>query len=403
MTLKAALKSWAWRTPLGGTSDAVMDRLMAGNCAAMPNPHADACPLVATICKPPVPARHQRYLRRMGLYAVEVAVEAFEKSGLKNGQRLGLFFGYGGLRAHWADMMPAFEHQQSDGRNAWGQGLMLLHPFWMLQHLSNNAHAMAAQLLDARGEGNTYAGANAGAQAMAGAIRALAAGVVDVAVVVAYDSVLEPETLVELAKNKSLTKAVHPTQWVPPYVAHSCGFVPGEAAAALVFQRPESMGSTLAYVQSLDGADGEKNQAKVATVARLVKQLGQPGDAVDGVGWAKPQWDQLERQAVAQVVGRDAPLLCTTSAMGHLGAATAVVQTIGLTESLRVQRLPPLAGMPADSPWQHPLPPLRHSGQEWSLPLQPIWIKPQSTFCRSAIGLSVGSPGLAGVVRVELP
>jgi 3-oxoacyl-[acyl-carrier-protein] synthase II len=400
MNLKAALKSWAWRTPLGGTNDAVMDRLMAGNCAAMLNPHADACPLVARICKPPAPARHQRYLRRMGLYAVEVALEAFEKSGLLGSDRVGLFFGYGGLRAHWADMMPAFEHQQSDGCHAWGQGLMLLHPFWMLQHLSNNAHAIAAQLLGARGEGHTYAGANAGAQAMAGAIRALAAGGVDVAVVVGYDSVLEPETLVELAKNKSLTSAVHPAQWVPPYAARSCGFVPGEAAAALVLQRPDSMGSTLSYVQAMDGADGEKNQAKVETVVRLVKQLGQPGDAVDGVGWAQPPWDQLERQAVAQVVGRDASLLCTTSAMGHMGAATAVVQAIGLTESLRLQRFPPLVGPYLSSPVPLATQALGHSASEL---LRPIWFKPQSTLCRSAIGLSVGSPGLAGVVRVELP
>ena len=90
-------------------------------------------------------------------------------------------------------MLPALSRQSPDGAGAWQRGFQLLHPFWMLQNLSNNAQALAAQALGARGDGLTLGGANAGAQALAAAARALAAGAIDAAVVVGYDTLLEPE------------------------------------------------------------------------------------------------------------------------------------------------------------------------------------------------------------------
>ncbi|NHZ79655.1 hypothetical protein F2P44_10245 [Massilia sp. CCM 8695] len=381
--MKAALTGRAWRTPLGSGIDEVVDRLLAGECAAQPNARFDArsyaCMLAATIAAPPVPSRHARFLRRMGLYAVEVAAEAMRDAGVAGGDRVGLFFGYGGLRAHWDDLMPAFEHQRADGHGAWERGLALLHPFWILQHLSNNAHAIAAQELGARGEGATYGGANAGAQALAGAIRALAAGAVDVALVVGYDSLVEPETLVELAaRGSSVSNAL-----AAPYDMAAQGFVPGEAAAALVLQ---GSGAARAFIQALDGADGEKREPQPALLARLVGALARPGDAVDGCGLALPSFDAAERRVVADITGVDAPLCCIMSAMGQIGAATSVVQAIALAELLQRQCMPPLAGLREAAPG----------------PLRPI-LRAEATTHRSAIGLSASAPGLAGIVRVELP
>ena len=125
--MRAALTGRAWRTPLGSGIDQVIERLLAGECAAQPNARFDArsyaCTLAATVAVPPAPSRHARFLRRMGLYAVEVAAEAMRDAGVAGGDRVGLFFGYGGLRAHWDDLMPAFEHQQADGERAWERGL----------------------------------------------------------------------------------------------------------------------------------------------------------------------------------------------------------------------------------------------------------------------------------------
>jgi 3-oxoacyl-[acyl-carrier-protein] synthase II len=381
--LKAAITGWAWRTPLGSSTDEVIERLLAGECAAAVNTRFDAseyeCKMAAAMSQPAAPSRHARFLRRMGLYAVEVAAEALNNAGVKGSDRVGLFFGYGGLRAHWDDLMPAFERQQADGEGAWGRGFNLLHPFWMLQHLSNNAHAIAAQELHARGEGATYGGANAGAQALAAAIRALAAGAVDVALVVGYDSLIEPETLVELAARGACGNSG------APYDGNAQGFVPGEAAAAIVLQRPGE-GECIAYVQALDGADGEKGEATAATVARLVRSLAKAGDAVDGAGLARAQFDAAERSAAAAMAGLDAPLCCIMAAMGQIGAATSVVQTIALAELLRRQVLPPIANLRDPAPG----------------PLRPL-TNAEHTSVRSAIGISAGAPGLAGIIRVELP
>ncbi|MES2299574.1 MAG: beta-ketoacyl synthase N-terminal-like domain-containing protein [Pseudomonadota bacterium] len=387
--MKADIKAWAWRTPLGGDIDTVMRRLLAGDRAAGVNAHFDAasyaCTLAATIAAPPQPSRHSRFLRRMGLYALEAAIEAMTSAGLDGGDRVGLFFGYGGLRAHWDDMMPAFERQHPSGVDGWANGLLLLHPFWMLQHLSNNAHALAAQELKARGEGATFGGANAGAQALGAAIRALHAGAIDTALVVAYDSLVEPETLVELAQRGALSTAPLP-QLCAPYGQAAHGFIPGEAAAAVVLQRCGENGAAIATLEAADGADGEPAMPHAATLERLLRQLARKGDAIDGAGLAQPAQDLAERRAAAEMAGASAPLCCIMSAMGNLGAATSVVQTIALAESLRRGMLAPIAGL--RTPTAGPLRPL---------------IQAEPTSAQGAVGVCVGAPGLAGIVRVALP
>ena len=385
--LTAAITGWAWRTPLGSDTDHVIDRLLAGERAAAVNGRFDAsayaCTVAASMAQPPAASRHGRFLRRMGLYAVEVAAEALGNAGIKGSDRVGLFFGYGGLRAHWDDLMPAFEHQNADGDGAWSRGFNLLHPFWMLQHLSNNAHAIAAQELRARGEGATYGGANAGAQALSAAIRALASGAVDVALVVGYDSLIEPETLVELAARSACTRAGM-ADLASPYDVLARGFVPGEAAAALVLQRTDAA-HAIAYVQALDGADGERGEAQAATVARLVCALAKAGDAVDGAGLGSGDFDAAERSAAAATAGINAPLSCIMAAMGQLGAASSVVQTIALTALLRRGMLAPIAGLRTPA----------------AGPLRPL-LRAESTGARSAVGIAAGAPGLAGIIRVEL-
>lgn len=275
--MKAAIVATAWRTPLGTTLDEVMRRLHAGERAAIANPFADsyACKLVAPIRQAPAKSRNERFLRRMGLYGLEVAQEAFDSAGIAGGPRYGLFTGVGGLRAHWDDMLPALANQHDTGEDAWRRGLEDVHPYWMLRHLSNNAHALASAELGLRGDGATFGGATGGAQAIAAATRALHDDAIDAALVVAYDSLLEPETLVELGAR-----------------GHTDDIVPGEAAAAIVLVR-EAV-SPVAYVEAFAGRD----------------------DALAGIA------------EVDHAVGR---------AMGKLGAATAVVEAIALAAKLRYE------------------------------------------------------------------
>jgi 3-oxoacyl-(acyl-carrier-protein) synthase len=255
--LAVTVAGTAWRTPLGTTLDEVTRRMRAGEAAAIANPFSSTYKLqrVAPIRTAPARSRNERFLRRMGLYGMEVAHEAFTAAGIPAGPRYGFFTGVGGLRAHWDDMMSALADQDDSGTNAWERGLKNVHPYWMLRHLSNNVHALASAELGLRGEGATFGGEHAGAQAMRSAVRALADGAIDCALVVAYDSLLEPETLVELGER------------MPP------DFVPGEAAAAVVLRA----GTERPLVPAVEQTDHEHR---------------------------------------------------VTALMGHIGAATAVVQAI---------------------------------------------------------------------------
>src|SRR5690606_11444790 len=126
------------------------------------------------------------------------------------------------LRAHWNEIMPALAGQRDDLAAAWSRGLKDLHPFWMLRHLSNNAHALLAQDIQARGEGVTFAGANAGAQALCAAARALADGAIDAALVMGYDSLIEPETIIEMSARGALATC-GPDELAAPYDERACG------------------------------------------------------------------------------------------------------------------------------------------------------------------------------------
>jgi len=270
----------AWRTPLGASVEDVIARVRAGERAASADPRgAYTSMAVARIGDEPASARRDRFLRRMGLFGFEVAAQAFAASGVPGGDRAGLFSGVGGLRAHWDDMLGAFAEQRDDGDRMWERGLKDVHPYWMLRHLSNNVHALASAELGLRGEGATFGGGNGGAQALAAAIRALHDGAIDAALVVAYDSLLEPETLVELDARG------WPAQ----------GLVPGEAAAAVVVVRERAGAPRLAV----------RDAAGPEALARCSAAIG------DG--------DRDAYAAVAQ-------------ALGQVGAATALVQAIALAE-----------------------------------------------------------------------
>ncbi len=225
----------AWRTPLGHDVSAVMERLDRGACAyeplGLPGYAVRDCARIAG--EPPI-RRYHRFVKRIGLWGIEAAADAIERAELRPSDRTGVYVGYGGLRPDWDETLPRLEHQSDGG--AWEGGLKDFHPFWMLNHLSNNAHSIVATKFGLTGDGATYGGTNSGIVAVEAAIDALALGLVDTAVVLAYDTLIQPEVLVE---------------W--PLDPKTADWVPGEAAAAVVLRRRAALG--LAAVRAASEAD----------------------------------------------------------------------------------------------------------------------------------------------------
>ena len=375
--MSAVVLGWALRTSLGATVDAVIARVLAGS-------RSDDRRAVGAAA----PSRHGRFLARLPLLALEAAHEAVAQAGvtgitgitditgmpgMPGGDRIGVFAGVGGLRIEWSELRPALERQREDGEHAWTSGLDRIHPFWMLKNLSNNGHALLAADLGARGEGSTFGGATAGAQALTAASRALAANVIDVAVVVAYDTLLAPQVIGD------------PGERGAPYGDAAEDARPGEAAAAVVLARA---GHGLVRVTAASVADGQPDEPRDATIARVVARVcpanrGAGTVAVDGAARGL-RGDAGERVAIAAAVGPEAPLVAIASATGALGAATAIVQTIVLGELLRRGVLPPIAGL----------------ARAAAGPLRPL-VREEAFAGRVALGVSTGAPGLAAAVCVE--
>lgn len=392
--MKAAITGTALRTPLGHRLDAVLDRLLAGDKAALPCPHFPAdtypCRFVAAIppADVPAPSAHSRILSRMGRFALDTAREAAASLPKLPSDRVGLFAAMGGLRASWDELLPALQRQEDSFVNSWRRGLKDLHPFWMLRLLSNNAHALAAQDLGLRGEGATFAGSLSGASALHAAILALHDGAIDAALVMAYDSLIEPESLIGLAAQGRLVRGDDPASAAP--YGPGGGSLPGEAAATLLLERADpamETGRAIALVEVVDGADGEATLPAAESLLPLLSRLPLCADAapdfVDGCAVACPAFDAQERQILSRLLPGQTPLIATQGGLGILGAATPVVQTIVLSGLLQRERLPPIAALIAPRPG----------------PLSPL-TEVRALAARSALGLSVGAPGMAAAVWV---
>jgi len=385
----AAVTGWALRTPLGASVDVVTTRLLAGERAAGKGQRFDMsaypCSVGAGVPGEPPASRHDRFVDRMGRWAMDAGAEALAMAGASGGDGLALFAAVGGIRAGWDEIAPALVGQADDGARAFERGLRLLHPFWMLRYLSNNAHAILAAALRATGEGLTFAGAGAGAAVLAAAGRALSAGAADACLVIAYDSLLSPETLLDLgARGETAGAALDGLE--APYGPAAAGFFPGEAAAALVLERPEGAGArALAYVDAACVADGEPGQPRSETLARAAARVARGERVVDGAARARPALDEAERRALAGIAGDEAALVATAASQGHLGAATALVQVISLAGCLRRGLLPPIAGLTRPS-----------AGG-----LRPV-LAAEPTLERAALAVSAGAPGLAAAVRIAL-
>jgi len=403
--MSVAITGWAWRTGLGSSVDEVISQILEGKHAIGPHrdltPHTYACPISVQIKEKPKRSRHRRFARRMELFGMEVAHEALAMSGVQGGERLGAFAGVGGLRAHWDEMMPALQNQQDDHQDMWERGFKLFHPFWMLKHLSNNAHALFAADVKAQGEGLTFGGANAGACALHAAICALKTKAIDAAVVFAYDSLVHPDVLVELAARKRAVRIPQQANvgddqtWKGPYDKNSDGLIPGEAAAALVLERVESTSErTLAWLSCVDGADGMKYEPEPRHLSTLLSRLLSEDEAaadssrcvVDGASIGCPLWDLAEREILSKHLGVESPLISLTSSLGHVGAAQSLVQSIALTKFLAHGLLPPIIGL--EQPSDGALRPLT---------------APEATLAKRALGISAFAPGLMGMIQVHLP
>ncbi len=207
-----------------------------------------------------------------------------------SGERLGIFCGYGGLRAHWDDMMEALAGQQprADGNvGAWLPAhppvLDAQAPLQQRARAAGGGRLRARRWRDLRWRHGRSPGARRGHSGARRREHRCGAW-------------CSPTTRCSSPRRWWTWPRVGPRRLADlanlaaPYDVHARGFVPGEAAAALVLQRPGAA-SALARITAADGADGRTSEAGPETLAAVLSRLARADAVVDGAGRAVPALD----------------------------------------------------------------------------------------------------------------
>jgi hypothetical protein len=293
---RGAVAAW---TPLGDLED-TLSAIARGDRAGV----IDATGrVVARLAAQPAAGRPARIAGVLPALAIEVARRA---AGSLDAARAGVFVAMGDMRAHLAELVPAFAEQTASAQDSWARGLARLHPLWMLRYLSNAAHALVAAELGLRGDGATFTGGASVASALAAADAAIADGAIDGALVLALDDVTTDEAALELAIR-------HPDR-VP-----ACAI----AALAVVAQAaPRASAILLDAVDGVDPVHAEPSASAIAAIRARLPPAARELASHAQVGWAGAASPLVEVLVGArQVLDGDCASARVTIAggAGHLG------------------------------------------------------------------------------------
>ncbi len=252
-------------------------------------------------------------------------------------------------------------------------GRMPRHYHYHQQEIGTAAE-FAARYLGLTGMRYTISTAcSSSAKAFASAMRLIAAGRCEAAVVGGVDSLC----LLTLNGFDSL-ESLAPNR-CNPFSANRCGINIGEGACVFVVSRTPSVVRLAGVGESSDGyhisaPDPSGRGAELAIRAALAQAGAAPSDVgyVNLHGTATPKNDEMESEVMSRVFGHDVPCSSTKALIGHtLGAAGA--QELGLCwlllgdgnverglpahhwDGARDARLPPINLVGADVAWERDL------------------------------------------------
>ncbi|HEX6969594.1 MAG TPA: beta-ketoacyl synthase N-terminal-like domain-containing protein [Micromonosporaceae bacterium] len=281
--------------------------------------------------------------------AVTVALQAWEAAELHRvpvaGERIGVVVGGHNLAGAYTERL----RPRYDASPVYLPGRFALHM------LDTDHVGMVSQILGITGEGFTVGGASAsGNVALINACRLLAAGEVDVCLVIgalADLSAMERQAFVNLGAMAGARGTSDPGSRARPFDADREGFVPGEAAACLVLESAESvrrrgvrpLGGVAGYALRLDGnslADPDA-AGEARAMAEALRRAGlNPADVdyVNSHGTGSRLGDETEVAALHKVFGSDIgrPWVNSTKGLlGHTLWAAGVVEAVATLVQLR--------------------------------------------------------------------
>jgi 3-oxoacyl-[acyl-carrier-protein] synthase II len=240
-------------------------------------------------------------------------------------------------------------------------GTALVDPLLIVKGLPNAALCGIAIEHGIQGPNANFAGgAVGGLQAVAAAAAAIRRGDAELALAGGADSLLQPEHLIDHALRGRLWPGEAPRAVAcRPFAAGRQGYLPGAGAAVVVLEsaaHARARGATVhaellgAGETSAAGAGdaageraGREALAAAAAAALAGAGAGEP-DALFGEGLGTVADDRREAWVARELFGDRVPLTAASGALGHAGAASAIIAFAHAVFSLARGWLPPTLG-----------------------------------------------------------
>jgi 3-oxoacyl-[acyl-carrier-protein] synthase II len=286
-------------------------------------------------------------------FAVAAARLAADDAGLgaapPDPERFGVIFGAGTIPGNLADLAAAARVSLDGGRidfRKWGRdGLPLIPPTWMLNHVPNMVACHVSILHDARGPCNTITQTDvASLLALGEARRALRRGRADLFLAGGADTRVNAISFVRQSLFAPLSRRNdEPERACRPFDRGRDGLVLGEGGGALVLEeleharrrgaaiRAELVGFGAAFDRDRSGAGIARAVSAALAEAGIGPEL---LDHVNAEGGSTPEGDVREARGLRSVVG-SVPVFAAKSYFGHAGAGGGAVE---LAASLLAQQ-----------------------------------------------------------------
>ena len=300
--------------------------------------------------------REARKMDRFTQFAVAVAMEALDQSGLKidasNRDRVGVVIGTGiggiGTLLDQADVMRE-------------RGPERVSPFLVPMMISDSAPGMLAIRFGARGPNMALATACAsGNNAIGEALEMIRRGAADVMIAGGSEAALVPVAMAGMNVMTALsTRNEDPETASRPFDKDRDGFLMGEGAGILILESLEhaqARGATILGEVSGYGTTDDahhisapaENGAGAAIAMRLAVEnanlsLSDIG-YINAHGTSTPLNDKSETAAIKTVFGEQAyniPVSSTKSMTGHLLSASGAIEAVFCLLAIREEVLPP--------------------------------------------------------------
>jgi 3-oxoacyl-[acyl-carrier-protein] synthase II len=301
-----------------------------------------------------------KFMGRATLCGALAAREALAMAGVAlpvaDAARVGVSAATGDTGLDYATFFPALDAAwdavSADGAldvsRLGGRASRLVDPYFSLRTLANGLPALLCQELGAQGPSHNFVqGATAGVHAVEAALDDLEDGRVDLAVVVGADALTGLPGWLAREAGGPLTRA-GAVGVRGPFDRDRDGFAPGEAAAALVLERPAAARARGAPAHGrLAGTWSGSDPAGAAPLLR-----GPGGGRLAGIvalGEATPAGDAAEAASL-RALAPGVPVTATTGALGFVGAATMLVQAAAALQALRDGVLPPVGRLRTPDP-----------------------------------------------------